>query len=472
MKPLNRNSIPNLQKRPIKILQFGTGNFLRGFVDWVIDILNEKTDFNGDIQIVQPHGKSPAEKLNNQEGLFHVLIRGLQDGKVVEEDRMITSVRGAVNPYLEYNQYLKLGENPDLRFVISNTTEAGILFDPNDKEREVVPGSFPAKLTALLYHRFNHFGGSKTKGLIMIPCELIEENGVKLKKAILQYGELWNLPQDFAQWLEDAFIFCNTLVDRIVPGFPEENTDTIQERLGFKDELMVMAEPFHLWVLEGSASLENEFPAGKLGLEVKFVKNLQPFRERKVRILNGAHTAFVPVAYLRGHRTVREAVENEEIGGFLHETIRKEIIPTLDLPLAELEQFANDVMDRFKNPFIEHQLSAIALNSISKFQVRVLPSLLEYIVRKNELPKNLVHSFACLIVFYKGSYGGENTPIKDTEEVMAFFREMWEKNNISAMVQEILSNHSLWKKDLNEVPQLTEYLIKDINKLLEGEKTP
>lgn len=472
MKPLNRNSVPNLKKRPIKILQFGTGNFLRGFVDWVIDILNEKTDFNGDIQIVQPHGKTPAEHLNNQEGLFHVLIRGIQHGKVIEEDRMVTSVRGALNPYLEYDLYLELGENPDLRFVISNTTEAGIIFDPNDKEREVVPGSFPAKLTALLYHRFNHFNGSKTKGLIIIPCELIEENGVKLKTTILQYAGLWNLPQGFSQWLEDHCIFCNTLVDRIVPGFPENNTDSIQEKLGYRDELMVMAEPFHLWVLEGSATVENEFPASKVGLEVKFVKNLQPFRERKVRILNGAHTALVPVAYLSGHRTVRAAVENEETGSFLHETIKQEIIPTLDLPQKELEQFANDVMDRFKNPFIEHQLSAIALNSISKFQVRVLPSLLEYVARKKKLPKNLVHSLACLIVFYKGSYRGEKTPIKDTEEVMAFFRDMWKKNNISDMVQDILSNKSLWKKDLNEVPQLSAFLIQDITELLEGEKTP
>lgn len=472
MKPLNRNTLSAIQRRPIKVLQFGTGNFLRGFVDWVIDLMNEKTGFNGDIQLVQPHGKQPAENFIHQEGLYHVLIRGIQHGKVIEENRLIKCIRGVVNPYLEYDQFLRLGENPDLRFIVSNTTEAGIIFDPNDGHREVVSASFPGKLTALLFHRFTIFEGSSDKGLIVIPCELIENNGEKLKKTIFQYADLWNLPQAFMDWVENDLIFCNTLVDRIVPGFPGDKASEIQEKLGYRDELMVVAEPFHLWVLEGPLSLESEFPAGQMGLEVKFVKDLQPFRERKVRILNGAHTALVPVAYLNGHRTVREAVEDKGIGKFLIETILQEIIPTLDLPKEELDEFAHEVLDRFKNPFIKHQLSAIALNSISKFQVRVLPSLLEFVARKNALPKNLVHSFAALIVFYRGSYKGEKTPVKDTEEVMAFFREMWKNNNITLMVREILSNQSLWKKDLNEVPKLAEYLITEIEGLLENEKTP
>ncbi len=439
-------------------------------MDWVIDILNEKSDFNGDIIIVQPHGKLPAKTVKSQEGLYHVLIRGFQNGQIVEEDRLITSVSDVVNPYLDYDDYLQLAENPDLRFVISNTTEAGIFFDPNDIDKEVVPGSFPAKLTALLYRRFTFFDGSKTKGLIIIPCELIENNGGKLKEAILQYADLWNLPQEFINWMEDHNIFCNTLVDRIVPGFPPENTKEIQDKLGYKDELMVMAEPFHLWAIEGPESLEREFPAGELGLEVKFVKELGPFRERKVRILNGAHTALVPLAYLYGLRTVREAVEDEYIGAFLEKAIQEEIIPTLDFPPSELAHFAHDVLERFKNPFIHHKLSAIALNSISKFQVRILPSLLEYVNRKNKLPENLVRSFAALIVFYKGSYKGEETPVKDTEETMAFFKEAWEKKDVTMTVAEILSNESLWKMNLNTVPHLASRLIEEMRLLLEKDK--
>jgi tagaturonate reductase len=470
MKPLNRETAHSRGNRPVKVLQFGTGNFLRGFVDWIIDILNEKTNFNGDVQIIQPHGRKPAETLNAQEGLYHVLIRGFQHDQVIEENRLITSVLGAVNPFLDYGSYLSLAENPDIRFIISNTTEAGIYFDPNDIDREITPGSFPAKLTALLYRRFTVYKGSKEKGLIIIPCELIENNGGKLKEAILQYVDLWNLSQEFSIWIKDHNTFCNTLVDRIVPGFPQENVEEIQQSLGFKDEMMVMAEPFHLWAIEGPEFLEEEFPVGITGLEVKFVQDLNPFRERKVRILNGAHTSMVPLAYLKGLRTVREAVEDPFIGDFLQKTIQKEIIPTLDLPKEELDRFANDVIERFKNPFIRHQLSAIALNSMAKFKVRVLPSLLEFVERNNQLPENLVLSFAALIVFYKGQYKGQDTPVKDTEEVVAFFQEVWSQEEVRTMVEEILSHEKLWDADLTTVLRLPERLTDEIILLLEEDK--
>jgi len=470
MNLLNRNTANISNNRPVKVLQFGTGNFLRGFVDWVIDILNEKTNFNGDIQIVQPYGKLPAESLNSQQGLYHVLTRGYQNGKVIEEDRLITSVLGAINPGLAYPDFLELAENPELRFVVSNTTEAGIYFDPNDIKSETVPTSFPGKLAALLYRRFTHFKGKKDKGLVIIPCELIEDNGGKLKKSVLQYADLWELGQDFIQWIAQHNVFCNTLVDRIVPGFPQENAEEMQEKIGFKDEMMVMVEPFHLWVIEGPSSLEKEFPVGKVDLEVKFVKDLAPYRERKVRILNGAHTAMVPLAYLFGLRTVREAVEDKYIGEFIEETIQGEIIPTLNLPKEELLQFSKDVLERFKNPFIKHQLSAIALNSISKFEVRVLPSLLKYVERKGELPKNLVRSLAALIIFYKGSFKGQELPVNDTEEVLDFFEEVWKKEDVGLIVEEILSNKGLWKMNLNYVPQLGQRLTKEIELLLEKDK--
>lgn len=469
MKPLNRTTAQITSDRKIKVLQFGTGNFLRGFVDWVIDILNEKSAFDGDIQIVQPHGKTPAIMLNSQEGLYHVLTRGFQNNRVVDESRLISSVRGAINPFLDYGDYLKLAENPELRFVVSNTTEAGIVFDSRDADREQAPLTFPGKLTALLYRRFVYFEGKGDKGLILIPCELIEDNGVKLKEAVLQYAGLWRLPEDFTRWVTDRNIFCNTLVDRIVPGFPEEDSETIQQSLGYKDELMVVAEPFHFWAIEGPAAVAAEFPADTVGLDIVFVKDLKPYRERKVRILNGAHTTLVPLAYLKGFRTVREAVEDKSMGDFIKSAIQEEIIPTLDLPKEELDQFASDVLERFKNPFIRHMLSAIALNSISKWQVRVLPSLLEYVKRKDTLPLRLVQAFAALIVFYRGRYKGEDLPVKDSAEITAFFIQAWQKRETAEMVEEILAHKTLWGRDLNTVSGLKARLTREVEELLDRE---
>src|SRR5690554_2232272 len=469
MKLLNRQNANITSDRPIKVLQFGTGNFLRGFVDWVIDILNEKTDFHGDVQIVQPHGRLPAAELQAQEGLFHVITRGLQNAEVVETERLITSVRPAINPYLEYDQFLALADNPELRFMVSNTTEAGIFFDPQDSRGENVPVSFPGKLTALLHRRFVFFDGDPSKGLIHLPCELIEQNGQKLKQTILQYSELCSLGDEFEDWIIRHHSFCNTLVDRIVPGFPQENTEAIQQKIGFKDDLMVTAEPFHLWVIEGPESLEKELPVSRTGLDIHFVKDLSPYRTRKVRILNDAHTAMVPLAYLKGLRTVREAVEDSFIGEFLSKAIYNEIIPTLDLPTEQLEKFAQDVIERFKNPFIKHQLKDIALNSISKFQVRVLPSLIEYCRQNKELPENLVMSFAALMVFYRGRYNGEELPVRDTEEVLAFFQQAWQNDDIGTFVATVLSNTSLWNNDLSEIKGLSGELKENLLTLLEQE---
>lgn len=469
MKLLNRNNAKITSDRPVRILQFGTGNFLRGFIDWAVDILNEKTSFNGDIQIVQPHGKSPATALNEQEGLFHVITRGFQNAQVVEEERLITCVRTAINPYLDYEAFLALADNPELRLMVSNTTEAGIYFDQQDQQGDSAPASFPGKLTALLYRRFTFFQGDPTKGLIHLPCELIEQNGQKLKETILQYVASWNLGTEFEQWINEHNIFCNTLVDRIVPGFPQENVQEIEKKIGFEDKQLVMAEPFHLWIIEGPQSLEQEFPIGQTGLDIYYADDLTPYRTRKVRILNGAHTAMVPLAYLKGLRTVREAVEDPLIGDFLTKTIYNEIIPTLDLPKEELEKFAQDVIERFKNPFIKHQLKDIALNSISKFQVRVLPSLVEYYQRKKELPEHLVLSFAALIVFYRGEYRGETLPVRDTPEAMGFFQEVWKDEDISTITNKVLAQSAFWKVDLTGIDGLSDLLKEKINLLLSSQ---
>ncbi|WP_194777954.1 tagaturonate reductase [Pararhodonellum marinum] len=468
MQALNRTTVTKIQERPIKIIQFGEGNFLRGFVDWIIDVMNEKTEFNGDIQVVQPISEGLGKLINQQDGLYHVRLEGLLNGEISEESRLITCLRSVMNPYEDYNDFLKLAENPDLRWMISNTTEAGIAFDADDNEMNYLPQQFPGKLTALLYHRFIHFKGSPEKGMIHIPCELIDKNGEKLKTCILQYAEVFELPEAFGKWIEEHNIFCNTLVDRIVPGFPKDKIGKIQNELGFEDNLVVMAEPFHLWVIEGPDTVQEEFPVESAGLQVKFVKDQAPYRTRKVRILNGAHTCLVPIAYLRGLRTVRESVEDVWAGDFIRKAVFEEIIPTLDLPKEDLESFASDVMDRFRNPFIRHELISIALNSISKFKVRVLPSLLVYHDKEGAWPEKLTASMAALLVFYRGiDLNNEAIPLKDGEEILIFFQEAWKIPNTQEMVEKILGNTDLWEEDLSSHPGLVEKISFQISKILQ-----
>lgn len=469
MKALTRVNAGLPIQFPVKVLQFGEGNFLRGFVNWMIDLMNEEASFEGSVQVVQPIEQGIVHLLNEQDGLYHLLLNGLKEGKPSQEIRLISCIKEGINPYGKYKEYLALGENPDLEFVISNTTEAGIEFVNSDRSMETLPDSFPGKLTALLYHRFRHFKGDAAKALTIIPCELIDKNGEALQKAILQYSEYWKLPKEFNNWIQEHTTFCNTLVDRIVPGYPRENINEIQEELGYKDQLVVKAEPFHLWVIEGPESVKNAFPAHKAGLQVLFVKNQAPYRTRKVRILNGAHTALVPVAYLQGLRSVREAVEDKNVGKFLREAIEHEIIPTLDLPKEELEQFAHDVIERFQNPFIHHELMSIALNSISKYKVRVLPSVLEYHKRSDKLPNRLLHSLAALILFYRGSWRGENIALQDAADVLDFFRDAWNMNNLNTTVELVLSNQQFWGTDLTQIPGLTEQVVRDITILQQQE---
>lgn len=455
----------------MKVVQFGTGNFLRGFADWIIDLMNEKSGFNGSVQVVQVHGKKPATALINQEGVYTLLTRGYQNGQTIDESRIISCISGTLNPYLNYQEFLKLGELPELEWIISNTTEAGIFFDSSDKDPSTTPASFPGKLTALLLRRFNYSKNSSIKPIHVLPCELIEQNGKKLKDAVLAYAKHWHLSEDFVEWMETHVNFYNTLVDRIVPGFPAEEVDALQEKLGYKDDLMVVAEPFHFWAIEGPESLKMLFPAEKLGLDVIIVDDLQPYRTRKVKILNGAHTSLVPVAYLRGLRFVGDAMNDPELGEFLKNVLYSEIIPSINLPKDELEKFAEAVMDRFKNPFVKHQLSAIALNSISKFKVRVLPSILGYIKKEDRLPMLLLKSFAALLVFYRGHYKGASIPVNDTPEVMELFEKAWQISDPYELVPNVLSNISLWGEDLNLYPGLPGQVIEEIIDLLNQEKS-
>lgn len=462
MKELNRKTLGHLPTRPIKIVQFGEGNFLRAFVDWIIDLLNEKADFNGDVAVVQPLQQGMGALINQQDGLYHVLLEGLSKGKTIQKARLISCLSSVVNPYDDYYNYLKLAENPDLEIIFSNTTEAGITFEEESLVAGQCPKTFPAKLTLFLHHRFGYFEEHPPQNLVVLPCELIDKNGEKLKECILNYARLWQLSTSFTYWVNNDITFCNTLVDRIVPGFPKTNIDHIQQKLGYNDQLIVKAEPFHLWVIEGPKWIENRFGFKKAKLNVILTDNLEPYRTRKVRILNGAHTAMVPYGYLHGFEQVREVVENEKAGEFIRNIIFNEIIPTLDLPKTELETYANEVLERFKNPFINHLLLDISLNSVSKFRVRVLPSILVFIDRYGEVPKGLVNAFAYLLLFYKGERNGQTIALNDEATNIEFFKRAWSMESVEAMVTTILGNETFWGRDLAKISNLSKTLIKEI----------
>ena len=362
----------------------------------MIHEMNKKAGFDAGVVAVQPIDQGLINMLNDQDGLYTIYLNGIKNGEAISEHEIIDCIQRGINPYTNYDDYLANAENSDLRFVISNTTEAGIAYNPEDKLDDAPQKSYPGKLTALLFKRFEAFKGASDKGLIIIPCELIDRNGDNLKRIVLKYASDWNLGEEFIDWIEHDNIFCNTLVDRIVTGYPRDKMDAITAELGYKDNLVVEGEQFHLWVIEAPETVKEEFPSEACGLNVVFTNNMEPYRTRKVRILNGAHTTLVPVGYLYGIEKVRESLEDDVVGTYLKEAIFNEICPTLDLPEAELNQFANDVLDRFRNPYLEHALMSISLNSISKFKTRVLPSVIEFIKRKRSASRASVIFFSLI----------------------------------------------------------------------------
>ena len=455
MKKLNRKNAGLENKLPVKIIQFGEGNFLRAFIGYAFQKLNEKANFNAGIAVVQPIDKGLVEILNEQDGLYTLFMKGVKKGKEIQEKELISNIVKGINPYSDYQEYLNLAKEESLEFIISNTTEAGIAYLESDKLTMQPPNSFPAKLTALLYERYKHFKGDKTKGLAIIPCELINYNSDTLKEIILKYINDWKLEDTFKNWVLDHNTFHNTLVDRIVPGYPKDQIEEYNSQLDYEDNLIVSAETFLLWVIEGDATLKKKLPFSKTDLDVKIVDDMQLYRTRKVRILNGAHTTMVPFSILFGNETVKETIDNEFTGHFIHEAVFNEINNTLKMDKAELISFSEEVFDRFRNPFIKHLLSSIALNSISKFKVRVLPSLLEYVVIHNKLPIHLTYAFACLIRFYKGTWQNENLPVNDSSDITSFFSKVWVSENYTDISKTVLGKTDFWDQDLNQVPKLT-----------------
>ena len=414
-----------------KFLQFGEGNFLRGFVDWMIDRLNKEADFDGGVVVVQPLAQGLIPMINEQDGLYTLYLRGLQDGQKVEETRVVDCITRGINPFENTDEFFECASNPELRYIISNTTEAGIEYKPNQNPDDFAGLTFPGRLTLFMKRRFDN----KLPGFLLLPCELIDKNGDELKACVLKYAKDFGYGDDFIKWVEEENYFTNTLVDRIVTGYPRDTASEMEKEYGYLDNIIDTAEIFHLWVIQGDKKYAEELPFDKIGLNVLWTDDVTPYKKRKVRILNGAHTMMVLAAHLAGLETVKEAMDDELVFNFMKTGVFDEIIPTLDLPKDELIQFANDVIERFQNPFIKHYLLSIALNSVSKYQVRVLPSVLEYIKENNKEPKCLVFSLAALIAFYRTDAANDNP------DVMEFMK--------TASVDDILSKEEYWGTDLS-----------------------
>ncbi|NHF59516.1 tagaturonate reductase [Flavobacteriaceae bacterium TP-CH-4] len=461
MKKLDRANTDSDKILPIKVMQFGGGNFLRGFVDWMVQTLNDLTDFKGGVVVVKPTEHGDYQLLKSQDGLFTVILDGISSGESFTEIKQIDCVQGIINPYTEWERYLELAQQSDIRFVVSNTTEAGIRFNTEDRLADSPPKEFPAKLTVWLYRRFQHFAADTSKGCIILPCELIVDNGFVLQETILQYSEHWGLGDAFDNWIKTNNYFCNTLVDRIVSGYPTDREKHFQNKLGYKDELMVAGEYYHSWVIQGPEVAQKELPFSQTALNVFFVEELAPYREMKVRILNGAHTAMVPVGFMLGMRTVKDCMADEAMSHFVKSLLQEEVAPTLDLPDDRKQLFIADVLNRFENPFVKHRLESIALNSISKFRTRLLPTLKDFYDRYQELPERIVFVLAALIRYYKGEFKGSIIELRDESESIQFFAEQWAKyegkeSSMKALIVAILSNKSLWGTDMTAFEGLAE----------------
>ena len=475
-----------LKDAPVKVMQFGEGNFLRAFVDYFYDIANEKAGYNGKVKLVQPIGNFPqmADWINEQEGLYTLYLRGSEKGQKVDAKRVISCVSDCVCPYIDgkWDEVLELARSADLETIVSNTTEAGIAYTQGDSQfDQVPPNSFPAKLTRVLYERYTAFKGAADKGLIILSCELIDNNGKELQKCCNNYAKDWNLDAAFIDWMNNANTFCSTLVDRIVPGRIRDPKElaALEEANGYHDQALDVGEVFGVWVIEGPAGLEDKLPFKKAGVNVMVVPDVTPYKKRKVRILNGAHTGFVLGAYLAGFDIVRDCMHNDTIRGFMNKMLHEEIIPTLPLDKKDLEEFASAVEDRFNNPFVNHELMSISLNSTSKWRARNMPSFLEYIEKNGKLPTCLTMSFAAYIAFYsnniqelndkglvcKRAKGNEYT-ISDDRYVLEFYNAH-KDDDIPTLVHAVMTNEQMWGQDLTKVAGFEEATVKNLTLIRE-----
>ncbi|MFC0140729.1 tagaturonate reductase [Erwinia mallotivora] len=471
MLSLNRQHFPG-RNHPDRIIQFGEGNFLRAFIDWQIDLLNEHTHLDAGVVVVRPRNGEVSRTLNSQQGLYTTLIRGIDSaGDVVSESRLIRSVNREIHPYQQFDAFLALARDEAIRFVFSNTTEAGIQYAAGEKVTDTPPASFPAKLTRLLLERWQHFAGASDKGWVIMPCELIDDNGAALKALVLQYAAEWQLPAAFSQWVAQDNLFCSTLVDRIVTGYPQDAAE-IEQQLGYRDEYLVAGEVYYLLVIQGPDWLAEALRLNDYPLNVRLVDDIRPFKQQKVAILNGAHTALVPVAFLAGLDTVGEAMADVQIADFVEDLLCQEIIPTLSLPAPELNLFADAVLNRFRNPFIHHQLQAIALNGMTKFRTRLLPQLLVSQQQQQKLPARLTFALASLLVFCRGQRDSGDYPLQDDPRWLQLFSTLWQQydqHRLTArqLVEQVLCDEAHWGVNLNDVPELAASVTANVQRIVD-----
>ena len=469
IKSLNNSTVERVE-RPVTILQFGEGNFLRAFADWAIDIANERGVMNDGVVICKPRarsggGRQVIDTLREQDNLYHVVLEGVEDMQPKREVRLVQCVMDCVEPHEQYAMYEQYITSEQLRVVISNTTEAGIRYVEGDDIAALPPKSYPAKMTALLYRRFKHFAGDTTKGLVIICCELIENNGSTLKEYVLRHARSNNLEQSFVDWVEQSCSFCDSLVDRIVSGFPHDTIDAVKQEIGYDDEAVVVGELYHLWVIGGEGYLKAKelLPLDEAGLDVVFVPAVNQFRDKKVRILNGSHTGMVALSLLMGCRTVAEAFATPDIERFVKKMVYEEVLPMIDGEREVLHRFADSILERFYNPYIKHQLKSIALNSLSKWQTRNYPTLIDNWQRLGVVANCECLSFAALLAYYAPQSGFE--PDDDVEHI-AFIRDNWDSTDIYATVSAIVQNEQIFSEDFSQVAGFIPKVVMYLNSIL------
>jgi tagaturonate reductase len=458
---------------PVRILQIGEGNFLRGFVDWMIHVCQSRGLFDGSIAVTQPRpsGKNKIDRLARQDGIYTLVTRGLIDGSPVEVKDIISVFSQVFDPYSEWGRLVQLAVSPDLRIVVSNTTEAGLAYRPESLTDGPIE-SFPGKIAYLLHCRYMALKGSADSGLIFLPCELLEKNGDTLRETVLRYAADWGFSADFRRWVVEYNRFLNSLVDRIVTGRPdEEQAESWFAEWGYRDDMLNTAEPYHLWAIEGEPELEELLPFRAAGLNVHWTDDLKPFQQRKVRILNGCHTWMAPLGLLNGVEYVGDLLMHKELGKLARETVLREIVPTLPYSEADMREYADSVFERFANPYIRHRLADIAMNSLSKFKVRLLPSMAYYAEQGKPVPELLALGLAGLLRFYKVkrgaaggfegvSLGGVRYAVRDDESALQRIADLWETDRqggepIEETVRNLLADTTLWGQDLSVWPGLT-----------------
>ncbi len=446
---------------PERVLQFGTGAFLRGFADYFIDCANRKGAFNGRVVVVGSTGSGRTQRFNAQDGLYTLCVRGREHGEIVDRQQVITAVSRALSARDQWPDVLVCARNPDLSVVISNTTEVGITYDATDRPDLNPPRSFPGKLTAWLYERARAFMYDPNKGVTVLPCELIDDNGEVLYDIVQRLAMRWNLGTAFLRWLEEANTFHNTLVDRIVPGTPQD-AEALYQQLGYHDALLTVAEPYRLWAIEAEGTAQSRFPLSGVDPGIVVTSDIEPYRERKVRILNGVHTITVPLALLSGLHTVGEAMEDAVVSSFVQRVLHQEIVPSLESDSQQAQAFGEAVLDRFRNPFIRHMLLDITFQQTAKLGVRVLPSLLSYVRKYNTLPPALTFGFACFLLLQHPDHRPEGLRDDDAAE---YWKEVWDdvyladEAQVQQAVATVTRDAARWGTNLDALPQFTDGVV-------------